>query len=560
MSKLDLETAKSIAREVLNALPGGMSIRTKSAKSGTSSPDDLSLQFVAYAHRTIADTVRAMKEGDIEKEGEPRFYVFSGKESGCAFISAEDTDNPVLGYTDSAENDFSDIPGGLLDLMESWRLAADVESTKVSKVSSATQRMATRGKGHMLFSPVVEPLLKTKWKQRSPYNYFCPKGYPAGCAAIAMAQVIRYYEWPKRGKGTHQYDDSSTPCWDFSYNQPDADSACPGLSIVKYGCGASDSVKIDFENTEYDYFNMPWKLDRNVDGMTSLRVEEKWSAALVRHCATAVNMDFWQAGSHPDLGKGGGAGNQTYLMGLEGLHDHFRYNNASEKHYYKTGWGKDVRNCLDEFRPVVFYSLNDMHFYICDGYGYADPKKSILYHFNFGWGGAWDGYYKEGEVKPNDSNYNLTQYVCTNLRPDAPYIILDVVFNLPDFKPLHYTANMESESIASPIFPYGKTPAVLDYDKVFRLEKSITYCGYQYVIDAIRINGIDNKIQPGSNRFTIKASQLERVGKVEVMMKPATTFSVGGIEYKPLSYKEVAVVNYSNVRPVINQTVTFNGM
>lgn len=559
MSTINLETAKAIARDVLDAPKSNSSAQVRSTDSAPSSKDNLSLKFIAYSNRKVTDTLQKLKEGIVEEERDPCFYIISEEGSGCVIISAEDEDNPVLGITDSDDYDLNNIPSPLIEMMESWRCSS-IQIKSSAKVSRRSDLM-TRGKGKPVFQRVIDPLIKTKWHQRSPYNYYCPVGYPTGCAAIAMSQVIRYYEWPKVGKGTHQYDDSSTPCWDFSYNKPDADSACPGLSVIDYDCEDSDSIKIDYENTRYDYFHMPWQLYNNMDGQTHLNDDEKWSAALVRHCATAVNMDFWKKGSHPDLGKGGGVGNQTYIMGLEALRDHFRYNAASEKHYYQSGWGKAVRNCLNEYRPVVFYSLNDMHIYLCDGYAYSNPNQDVIYHFNFGWGGSWDGYYSEKGVSPDDNNYNLTQYVCTNLRPNADYKILDVVFNLPDFVPLHYGPSFQNETVEPVIFPFGKTPAILGYDRVFRINNtSAKYGELTYRIDAIKCNGVETKITAGIDRYTIPSNQLYGTDKIEVLLMPNKSFMVKGVEYEAISYHEVKVIDITYPDPVIPEAIKYNGV
>lgn len=42
----------------------------------------------------------------------------------------------------------------------------------------------------------VGPLLSTKWHQRSPFNDLC-NGNPAGCAAVALSQIMKYYEYPQ---------------------------------------------------------------------------------------------------------------------------------------------------------------------------------------------------------------------------------------------------------------------------------------------------------------------------------------------------------------------------
>ena len=54
----------------------------------------------------------------------------------------------------------------------------------------------------------VEPLLKDAWSQYAPYNNMCPldaqgQRCVVGCVATAMTQVMHYWEWPRRGTGTH---------------------------------------------------------------------------------------------------------------------------------------------------------------------------------------------------------------------------------------------------------------------------------------------------------------------------------------------------------------------
>jgi hypothetical protein len=569
MSKIDLETAKSIARGVLS-LPDDLSQPTKkqSAKTRTTTDDDLSLKLVAYAKRTVAESLQNPTKEINDEAGDPKFYMFAKKGSGCAFISAENVDNPILGFTDNDANHLNDIPPGLKNMMELWRLSAD-NSPSESSQAAKKRDIFTRGKGLPIIQVGVEPLIKTKWKQGSPYNYYCPVGYPSGCAAIAMAQVIRYYEWPKVGKGTHQYDDSASPCKDFTYNKPNEGSECPGLTVIPYQ-DASDSIKIDYEHTKYEYFHMPPQLLNNIDGKTNISEGQKWSAALVRHCATAVNMDFYKAGSHPDLGKEGGALNTKYIMGLEALHNYFRYKKSSENWHYKTGWANDVKKCLDGNRPVLFYSQNllldksfdsrGMHIFLCDGYGYSDlNQKNILFHFNFGWGGNWDGYYAEGVVSPNKQYYNLTLYTCTNLKPDGEHYFTDVVFNIPDFKPVQYKSNQEGEDVDCPFFPYGKTPVMVGYDKEFRIDnRSVEINGLSYCIDAIRYGNIVTQIQSNTDRVIIPANHLSAIinKKVEVLLRPNYIFEVDGIGYKAINYYQVKAVKFNNKNVEIPKTIT----
>lgn len=47
------------------------------------------------------------------------------------------------------------------------------------------------------FTETCEPLLSTYWDQDTPYNDLC-NGYSAGCGAIAVAQVMKHYEYPSQ--------------------------------------------------------------------------------------------------------------------------------------------------------------------------------------------------------------------------------------------------------------------------------------------------------------------------------------------------------------------------
>ena len=78
------------------------------------------------------------------------------------------------------------------------------------------------------------PLLSTKWGQNNPFNDFCyvdgaqsgTKNTPAGCAAIAVAQIMAYHEFPNSINLTYSFAPTTnlTLNWDYwkenSYNDP----------------------------------------------------------------------------------------------------------------------------------------------------------------------------------------------------------------------------------------------------------------------------------------------------------------------------------------------------
>lgn len=74
----------------------------------------------------------------------------------------------------------------------------------------------------------VGPLLSTKWGQGNPYNNLCD-GHNAGCGSIALAQVLKYYQYPNSfSLNGYTFDWSNIP------NYPDANSDQAALVRLVY--------------------------------------------------------------------------------------------------------------------------------------------------------------------------------------------------------------------------------------------------------------------------------------------------------------------------------------
>ena len=123
----------------------------------------------------------------------------------------------------------------------------------------------------------VNPLLTTLWDQSpdifttGPYNALCPydsiyKSHTlTGCVATAMAQVMKYWNYPTKGIGTHSY----TPPTKYL-----------GVQTVNFG------------NTSYQWNLMPDTLSANDAPATINAV-----ATLMYHCGVSVDMDYGVNGS-----------------------------------------------------------------------------------------------------------------------------------------------------------------------------------------------------------------------------------------------------------------------
>ena len=302
-------------------------------------------------------------------------YVFNGA-NGFVIISADDCVIPVLGY--SLEQPFQ------MDMAEAtreWLQAYDDEiqfimdsgATASDEVKAAWTSLRDRGRLPMVNRTEVSPLIYTRWRQRSPYNMLCPGESVTGCVAIVMAQIMKYWECPVRGTGSHSYVHST------------------------YG-----TLSANFGATEYDWANMPVAADNY-----SSTVVKQAVATLIYHCGVSVDMKY-----SPD-GSSAPASNV-----VEAMPQYFSYSPSmslvNSWDYTDNQWKQLLKDELDALRPMFYAGQSrSAHTFICDGYDASD-----YFHFNWGWGGTLDGYYAIGALNPGTYGpYNVLNYAIVDIKP-----------------------------------------------------------------------------------------------------------------------------------------------
>ena len=194
--------------------------------------------------------------GDINQ-----FYVFnSADNTGYSIVAADDCVPALLGYSDSGNFDYADMPDNMKAWLESyqeqidWAIANGVNAP-------ATESRAIR--------PEIAPLIKTQWDQSAPYNNLCPDyaenvKSASGCVATAMAQIMKYHEWPVKGKGSNSYN-----CYNTAIG-------------VNFG-----TLSMNFANTTFDWANMT---DRYTSSSTAAQNDAV--ATLMYACGISVNMMY----------------------------------------------------------------------------------------------------------------------------------------------------------------------------------------------------------------------------------------------------------------------------
>lgn len=340
-----------------------------------------------------------------DEEGNIVYYINNYNEGGFVILAADTRSLPVLAY--SFDNNFStnldDYPAGLID----WLVFAkdqikEIRTKKLPQPDEFSEIWQQAEIGNVridyetinpcssipVTQTIKEPLLQTSWHQRNGFNDLAPLAVPqycssinsgnnrfyAGCVPIAIAQVMRYHQFPTNFSYANMHNTSGTQAARLLVNHL--------------------HNKIYYF---YDQFNFPIPPSR----------------PLTYSCdGTGVNSAF---PVHTML---------TLNYGYASANDHNSIFIPQEFNLYS-----DIINNL----PVlvsggkaegwwIFKKRVNGHMWVADGVDKASFCIRILgtphnfevlrYHMNWGWGGgssSLNGFYSYGNFNPgtNDFNYQV---------------------------------------------------------------------------------------------------------------------------------------------------------
>lgn len=300
------------------------------------------------------------------------FYVFVGQGgNGFVLVSADDCAIPILGYSCESQFSFEGMP----DHVAEWLMGYEIQIQglrnlglpSTGEVAELWQNLLNGPVQTVAFPNAVEPLLTTTWGQSPYYNDQCPyydgvNRSVTGCVATAAAQVMKYWNWPPSGWGTHSY------------------------------FGTSGLLSADFGAETYNWLQMPNLLDS-----TSSRAQIDAVAKLMYHIGVAVEMEYADAS---------GATTSSYddinTVCLENaLKKYFKYKSTLasiyKDDYYDDTWCLMLKRELDAGRPIIYAGRGSAggHCFVLDGYDVAG-----MFHVNWGWKGNYSGYYNVGSLNP----------------------------------------------------------------------------------------------------------------------------------------------------------------
>ena len=322
------------------------------------------------------EPIKDISEYLIAKSYNGQIYVLVAKEKYHNLLS-----NPVLAYSLEGR-----LNTGIFRYIELYRRQLNF------LLDNNLRETPVELKKYKPQAEEKSPLLgDTKWGQRAPFNNYCPKvetdsskqrSMLAGCGPVALAQVMRYYAHPTCGNGIHSYktkegtfitmDFSEYPFeWhklknQYSYRDTVEEVKAP-IAKLMFAAGVSSSTNYGKDATYSSVYNIRKGLVKFLDYSIKCSC---YGCPKKR-----LNVPFFPK-------------RQTYVDNLLGM----------------------VYRDLDENRPIIVY--NDAHLFVCDGY-----EKDFL-HFNLGWNGTSNGYYRLIVIPEMNEFQLLFNHIVTGIQPN----------------------------------------------------------------------------------------------------------------------------------------------
>ena len=320
------------------------------------------------------------------ESGANALYVFNF-DGGYMIMAADDVAQPILAFGEEGCFDANNIPDGLAYYLRHYarqiEYAVTNNMTAEPEIAEQWEQIRRYGviKGERSTRGDVAPLIATNWNQDSPFNAYCPTGQGgpggrayAGCVATAMSMVMKKWNWPDHGQGSHSYTPSGYP-----------------------------TQTVDFENAYYQWNNMP----NSVNNSNYQAV-----ALLMYHCGVAVDMQYGPSGS--------GAHSQDVP---DAIFNYFRYTKQASRLdrdlYSRYEWEEILISNLVEGFPMYYSGAEGTsgHAFVCCGYRESDRK----FYFNWGWSGFNNNYFAIDALNTYSGNFNDYQGVIIDMIPDYVY-------------------------------------------------------------------------------------------------------------------------------------------
>lgn len=294
----------------------------------------------------------------VQENTETSYFIFEPTNGeGFVMVSSQRSIAPVLGYSMTQKFNITGAPDNLKSWLNNYdqhiKIAAAGRNRVDPKMEKQWNSLTTGVSTELRSSRTAGPLLTTTWGQSPLYNQLCPKnsrGEQAltGCVATAMAQIMKYWNYPTVGQGGIAVDDDN--------------DASDGIAGV---------FSANISGTVYNWNNMPDVI--NVNQWASI-------AQLMRDAGISVKMNYGttESGSH----------SQEVPGAMQRFFGYQQSQLLDRDDFDDDEWEDMLRNSIDNGVPVYYdgtrkdASGSHSHAWVCDGY------NEHFFHMNWGWDGT----------------------------------------------------------------------------------------------------------------------------------------------------------------------------
>ncbi|MBO4871499.1 MAG: C10 family peptidase [Muribaculaceae bacterium] len=329
------------------------------------------------------------------------YYVFNiGNNEGFVIVSGDDRTTPILGYSDTGHFDETKIPANMKSWLEGY--AQQIKALETMSDSQVAQCLSAPRRAAVPTRNSVAPMVTAKWDQARPYWNQCPEFMSVengdtigefaytGCVATAMAQIMKYHNWPARPTKT-----------------------IPSYLVTFY------SEKVDDYRTFYTDSLPPINFDWQ-------HMLDTYTGAESQVYTDAVAWLMVYAGCATEMQYGLSFSSTTDPKIPIAFNEYFDYNAklVYRSDYDEQAWADMVYEELAAGRPMIYNGRAGSgggHSFVCDGYEYGE-----YYHINWGWGGLGNGYFQLAIMNPyaggigassSAEGYNIDQTAIVGIAP-----------------------------------------------------------------------------------------------------------------------------------------------
>lgn len=342
----------------------------------------------------------ARVESFADAQGQAIYYAVHLDPSGFLIVPADDEVEPIIAFVEGDTYDPSpgnplkalvdaDLPGRIAQARKAASPNGQVPAgprakwNRLEGEAAGLQTLAASGLS-TISDIRVSPLTQSMWNQGSEYgdycyNYYTPNHDVTGCVATALAQVLRYYQYPTAGIGARSFlihvDGVAQTAW------------------TRGGDGLGGP---------YNWSQMPL-----VASSTMTTAQRQAIGDLCSDTGVTVGMSYTAGAS--------AASTTTCKTALVST---FGYANAVRSAYgsYSGAPLNGMLNPnLDAGYPCLL-AISDGtsgHSIVADGYGYN--LATLYHHLNLGWGGSNTAWYNLPNVNTSYYGFNAVTACVYNI-------------------------------------------------------------------------------------------------------------------------------------------------